>query len=51
MSKSYENKKVYRQSLKKMAKDGYINDASGKMVKKSQLQDSSMKRDYFPQQS
>lgn len=47
MSKSYQRKKIYRLSLKKMAKDRFINDASGKMVPRNGT--SSMYRDYYPQ--
>lgn len=49
MSKSYEKKKNYRRNLRKLAKDGYMNDASGRMVARNHCKDDSMKRDYSPQ--
>lgn len=47
MSKSYEKKKKYKMMIKELAKDGYINDASGKMIKRTGS--GSMVRDYYPQ--
>lgn len=47
--KIHAKKKAYRALLKQLAKDGYANDADGKMVRRSTLPDNSMKRDYYSQ--
>lgn len=47
MSKSFQKKKDYKRSIKNLAKDGYINDANGRMVKRNGT--GSMVRDYYPQ--
>ena len=47
--KIHVKKKLYRNDLRKLAKEGYINDASGRMVLRSQQTDNSMKRDFKPQ--
>lgn len=49
MSKSYQRKKNWRRALRKMCKEGFINDAKGKMIPRNQAADNSMKRDYSPQ--
>ena len=47
--KVHAKKKLYRSNLRKMAKDGLMNNASGQMVGRNQVPDNSMKRDFKPQ--
>ena len=47
--KIHVKKKLYRRAMQELAQKGYMNDASGKMVLRSQQTDNSMKRDYKPQ--
>ena len=47
--KIHTKKKLYRLSLKQAAKEGYINDADGKLIRRGQARDGSMKRDFYPQ--
>jgi len=47
--RSPERKKAYRAALKAQTKEGLINDASGKMVPRRSLLQTSMTRDYSPQ--
>lgn len=49
--KSHTKKKAYQRVMKQLAKQGLINDASGKMVDRSRQPDNSMVRDFSPQQS
>lgn len=47
--KVHAKKKAYRTMIHSLAKAGKMNDADGKMVDRSQIKDSSMKWDYYPQ--
>lgn len=48
--KTHTKKKEYRKMMKKLANEGYAPLPNGNMVKRSQLVDNSMKRDFHPQQ-
>lgn len=48
--KVHTKKKAYRAALKQMAKNGMANRPDGIMVRRGQLKDDSMKRDYYPQE-
>lgn len=45
-----ERKKQWRKMIKKFTREGFINDASGRMVARNTMKsDNSMIRDYYPQ--
>ena len=47
--KIHEKKKAYRRMLQELSKQGHAPRPDGVMVKRSQLPDNAMKRDYYPQ--
>jgi hypothetical protein len=48
--KIHTKKKQHQAWLKAKAKSGHINTEAGKMVLRNQIKDSSMRRDFYPQE-
>lgn len=50
MKKTVVRKKAFRNRIKQLAKEGFMNDAEGKMIKRSVAPDNAMRRHYYPQE-